>query len=487
MGPLRHSRRSPGGSWRSGARAVGFCLIAILHLDSGAAPPSTVGRSGPGRTARSVYPPRAPDPFRGLSPRQQQWVTLSIIQRTFQNTYGTDQELLAATAASLAELNDAAVPADRYHVVVAGLPLEEQQRLALHRLCAMKRSTSSTLALAAVHKLAEMGDRSSLVALQGPLFQRQASLIKSAVIATERIGERTSAPPRGPLKLRRYRTPERKIEEVLRRGEVVEVRPLSTDVKHAFSAYVVTFRQRVNGQPVKAIFKPTGPDNKDNWLQEEAYDGPEGGYAFVSREVFSYSLDKLLGVGRVPPTVTATLDLPGWGTRTGSLQYFIPHSKSLGSSWQDLRPEFEALTKTESFVRQMDTLRVLSYIEGSIEHVPTPGVSRGNWGNILVDSGKGQRGPYLWKIDNANSGRDKYMIQDVILPLRFERSLLQRLAKLQKDRFIRFATPYIGPREAEWTWQRIQRVLEVAKTRDRWSTLLRIDTPPGRRLLAAAA
>ena len=414
------------------------------------------------------------NPLRKLPYAHRTYAAGLLVKKHFNNQYGTDGALLSAVGKKAMVkpkgFNDSALKQ-----LTTGLTTKQQQVFALNTL--VRDSKSDTLMSAAVSKLGEMGDASSFSAMKWALTKGGEKTIPEVAKAVNKIGARDSkfAPERRVLDLAAIKNPRDQVEAVLKGGAIESIKPLSTDNHHAFDTYLVTFKNKVNGNTVKGVFKPTGPKHAENWLRySQDLNGRKGAYSFMSREVYAYKLDKMLGTNLVPPTSATAIKVPGAGTVMGSVQYFMPGSKAIGNTWDKTRPEFKDFEKSPAGVRQMDTMRTFSWIMSSVEHVPTS-LMGGNKGNVLVAHTKSSgfpvgistpgTGKRLMLIDNASAHTHKQYLSDNVLPQRFEKSVINKLQGLDKGTFMNMATKYLGDHEANWAWGRIQHTLTVAKTR----------------------
>lgn len=448
---------------------------AVLAVAVALAPhaSSAQGRtSAPRQVVKPTQNRRVVNPLIRLPKAQRLVAAKKLVQQHFKNTYGTDATLLQAVDAKVHGHG----PSDsQLAQLTRGLTVKQQQVFALNVLA--RHSGSDTVTSAAVGKLGEMGDASSASSLKWAMFKGGEKTIPATVKAMQNIARRDPKfeKPRRVLDLSKYKNPQRAVEAVLSSGAIESVKPLSTDNHHAFDTYLVTFKNKVGGEPVRAVFKPTGPGHGQNWLRfSQNLHGRAGAYAFASREVFAYVFSKLIGMELVPPTREGLVDVPGFGKSFGSLQYFVPGSKALGHNWKDTRGEFQGFTASQAGIKQMDTMQAMSFIMGSVEHVPT-NLMGGNKGNLLVAKKNGAGFPAkiegdkkLMLIDNASGFTHKQYMSDNILPLRFDKQLVAGLKALKYDRFMKAATPFIGETEAQHTWNRIQHTLNVAASRPTW-------------------
>lgn len=437
-----------------------------------------------GANARAESAPQSRAPLYQVKRQQRFGAALRLVRKTFTNQYGNDGRLLGQVQRFDKHANGVAgLDINR---LTQGVAVRKQQVYALNTVVAeaskkgLARTAKGTfgkyqnLAAAAVNKLAELGDKSSYKALTKAMFLGGDDVIPEVAKAVKSIGARAGIPDRKVLDASKFGQDKRAlVEAILDKGAVASIKPLSSDNAHAFDTYVVTFQNKVDGQPVKAVFKPTGPSKKANWLHAfSPLNRPS--FSFVSREVFSYQFDKRIKAGRVPPTTSAIINVPGYGASIGSLQYFVPEGKSLGANWRDTRPELRKFEGSSQGTRQLDVVRMMAYIAASDEHVANSRMG-GNKGNLFVTqqnpfavsigSGNKQR---VMMIDNANSWVHKSDLSDNMLPLRFEKRLVDALRGETRQGWMSFAAPYLGERQAGDAWNRIQHTLNVAKSRPTW-------------------
>jgi len=447
------------------------CLLVAAPHRAFALPPGGAQKNHAARLHSS-------NPLNKLPRHHRQFAAVVLIKKHYDNKYGTDGELLHA-AHHKGGGQPHGFDHGKLNKLMSGLSTKQKQVVALHTLAL--ESKSDTLTAAAVNKLSEQGDKSSFAALYNAMTKGGNKTIPATVNAVKQIGHRDRGLGGGRkvLDLSKHRDDRSRVESVLKRGAIQSIKKLDTDNSHAFATYLVTFKNKVHGQPVKAVFKPTGPGHAKNWLRfTQNLNGRGGAYSFMSREVFAYKFDRMLGMNLVPPTTGTIVDVPGTGKVMGSLQYFMPGSKAIGSSWRTTRGEFKKFEGSQQGVRQMDTIRTMAWIMSSVEHTPTS-LMGGNKGNILVahkdavkfpvgvsTPGTGKR---LMLIDNASSYTHKKYLSDDVLPLRFEGKLINRLKGLDKGKFMRLAVPALGQHEANWAWGRIQHTLNMAKTRPQWN------------------
>lgn len=108
------------------------------------------------------------------------------------------------------------------------------------------------------------------------------------------------------------------------------------------------------GLAVGAVFKPLQPGRKDG-----------GFFESYKSEIAAYELDKLLGLGMVPPTVERR-----YKSETGSLQLWVEHVSLLKGKDPNKAPDVNAWNK------QVHRQRVWDALTANIDR---------NAGNLLVD------------------------------------------------------------------------------------------------------
>jgi hypothetical protein len=140
-----------------------------------------------------------------------------------------------------------------------------------------------------------------------------------------------------------------------------------------------------------------------------------GGYEFDFRdswkgEVASYELDKLLGLGLVPPTVERRI-----GGRTGSLQMWVEGVRTEA----DRRARGDEAPDAEAWNAQMHKIRLLHQLTYDTDHQ--------NIRNVLV-------GPdfRLYAIDFSRAFRIQTELLEPGDLVRFSRRVLERLAALDR-------------------------------------------------------
>lgn len=141
---------------------------------------------------------------------------------------------------------------------------------------------------------------------------------------------------------------EAEVEEYLRTAKVVKVTDVPLGVTNPRRAFFEP------GGPVGSIvFKALLPSRKSGFFE-----------SYLS-EIAAYELDKLLGLGMVPPTVERTVD-----NQRGSAQLWVEHCTLLKERDPNTAPDIVAWN------RQVGRQRVWDNLVGNIDR---------NQGNLLVD------------------------------------------------------------------------------------------------------
>jgi len=161
-------------------------------------------------------------------------------------------------------------------------------------------------------------------------------------------------------------------------------------------------------------------------------------------EVAAYELDKLLGLGIVPPTVQRII-----GREQGSLQLWINGAMT---EWE--RKKIEKLSPPDMAVwnNQISTLKVFLQLTWDTDY--------SNISNIMVDESWN-----IWKIDSSRAFRIDAELRREDSLMRFSRSLLNSLEGLDRSEFEKVLSPWLNARQIKTLWQRRTRILELAGER----------------------
>lgn len=194
------------------------------------------------------------------------------------------------------------------------------------------------------------------------------------------------------------------LEHFLRTAQIVSVTPIGVGISNPMKVELADGELRRH-----AIWKCI--DERRHGV----YRGRQGRYQQSFRdsykyEVAAYELDKLLGLGMVPPTVERELD-----GRAGSLQLWIE------DAFTELDRRERGLTPPEplSWSNQIYTWRILQQL--------THNEDAHNLRNVIYDASF-----RVYAIDNSRSFRNFHSLVDEAGVRRFSRSLMERLEKLDR-------------------------------------------------------
>ncbi len=226
-------------------------------------------------------------------------------------------------------------------------------------------------------------------------------------------------------------------EEFLRAATVVKRTPLGTGVTRS---YQVTLTD--GGRVHRAIWKTI--DEHKMGLQRLEGAGLEFDFRDSWKsEVAAYELDKLLGLGLVPPTVERRL-----GSRTGSLQMWVEEAMT---DDQRRKKGLEA-PDAVAWNAQMHRVRLL--------HQLTYNTDYRNVRNVLIDPS--------FRIYAVDSSRAFRIQTDLMTPddlVSFSRATLERLAALDRPTLEARLGRWLGKRQIDGLLARREAILALAKQR----------------------
>ena len=161
-------------------------------------------------------------------------------------------------------------------------------------------------------------------------------------------------------------------------------------------------------------------------------------------EIAAYELDKLLGLGIVPPTVERKIR-----RETGSLSMWVNGTMT---EWH--RSKVEKLTPPpgSNWNEQMFTVRLFMQLTWDTDY--------NNISNLLIDADW-----KIWKIDSSRGfQRIKKLRREGSLEM-FSRSILKALKNLTRERMDEKLGPWLTTPELDSLWARRTRLLELAQER----------------------
>lgn len=232
--------------------------------------------------------------------------------------------------------------------------------------------------------------------------------------------------------------PDEAIETFLREAEVIELKE--------FASKGITRPKRAvlsdGEQSLRAAFK----DVDELHVKWETADGRYFLHVIDSyrNEIASYELDKLLGLGLVPPTVERTID-----GDTGSLQLWLEGAKT---EWQRKKVEKLSPPDMEAWNNQVSTIKLYLQLVWDTDF--------NNISNVMV-------GPdwKIWKIDSSRAFYTKAKLRNEDSLTRFSRGFLNALEDLDRDQLDQTLGPWLSKRQIKTLLQRRNRILELAEER----------------------
>jgi len=161
-------------------------------------------------------------------------------------------------------------------------------------------------------------------------------------------------------------------------------------------------------------------------------------------EIAAYQLDKVLGLGIVPPCVERTID-----GDTGSLCLWVENAMT-----ETDRRRLEDRTPPDQveFANQMTTVRVFHQLIWDADSE--------NISNILID-----RNWRIYKVDSSRAFRKDRHLQEAELMVRFPRRMLASLESLTTDRLDRVIGPWLDKKQIRALWERRNQLLDLAQRR----------------------
>lgn len=158
-------------------------------------------------------------------------------------------------------------------------------------------------------------------------------------------------------------------------------------------------------------------------------------------EIAAYELDKLLGLGLVPPTVERRIR-----GETGALQLWVD---DVFTDW-DRRERKLAVPGPRLFVERKLTVRLFDQLTYNVDYR--------NARNILI----GADG-YVWSIDHSRAFRLHGRLIDDLELSRFSRAALSRLRQLSLERLEERLSPWLTRAQIEAILERRDRIVETAE------------------------
>jgi hypothetical protein len=224
----------------------------------------------------------------------------------------------------------------------------------------------------------------------------------------------------------------------LRTAEIVELEEYETKgITHPRRAVLT------DGElTLRAVFKDV--DNLDvKWRTQDGrvYFNVIDSY---KNEVASYELDKLLGLGMVPPTVERRI-----GREIGSLQFWVEGAMT---EWKRKKIEKLSPPDMEAWNNQVSTIKLYLQLIWDTDF--------NNISNVMVDDHW-----KIWKIDASRAFYPKAKLRNEDSLTRFSRSFLTALEDLNREELESTLGAWLTKKQLKTLWQRRDRILELAEER----------------------
>jgi len=162
-------------------------------------------------------------------------------------------------------------------------------------------------------------------------------------------------------------------------------------------------------------------------------------------EIASYELDKLLGLGVVPPTVERQI-----GRDVGSLQFWVEGSMT---EWERKKKAKISPPDMEAWNNQISTIKLYLQLIWDTDF--------NNISNVMVDT----RDWKIWKVDASRAFYTRSSLRNEDSIHRFSRSFLKALDDLDRDTLDSALGPWLTRRQIKTLWQRRDRILQLARER----------------------
>ncbi len=161
-------------------------------------------------------------------------------------------------------------------------------------------------------------------------------------------------------------------------------------------------------------------------------------------EIAAYELNKLLGLGVVPPTVERTIRRD-----TGSLGMWINGTMT---EWHRKKVKKLSPPDTRVWNDRMFTIRLFMQLTWDTDY--------NNISNLLIDADW-----KIWKIDSSRAFRSTEKLRREGSLTRFSRPVLQALESLTRETIDEKLTPWLADDQLDGLWARRTRILELAQER----------------------
>ncbi|RLE28465.1 MAG: hypothetical protein DRJ61_16360 [Acidobacteria bacterium] len=161
-------------------------------------------------------------------------------------------------------------------------------------------------------------------------------------------------------------------------------------------------------------------------------------------EIAAYEMDKLLGLGIVPPTVERKIR-----RETGSLSLWVNGTMT---EWHRKKVKKLSPPSAQEWNDQMFTIRLFMQLTWDTDY--------NNISNLLIDADW-----KIWKIDSSRAFLPPKKLRREGGLTRFSRPVLQALEELTREEFEEKLGPWLAKDQMKGLWARRIRILELAQER----------------------
>jgi hypothetical protein len=161
-------------------------------------------------------------------------------------------------------------------------------------------------------------------------------------------------------------------------------------------------------------------------------------------EIASYELDRLLGLGVVPPTVERRI-----GRQVGSLQLWIEGAMT---EWERKKVKKLSPPDMVAWNNQVSIVKLFLQLIWDTDY--------NNVSNLMVDEDW-----KIWKVDASRAFYPRGKLRREESLTRFSRVFLSALKALDRQALDTRLGPWLSRREINTLWQRRGRILELARER----------------------
>jgi len=261
-------------------------------------------------------------------------------------------------------------------------------------------------------------------------LEMQRSLVTASVVLLLNMAACTSAQPSDlPLE-------EEAAEEFLRTAEVIDLRYLEGQALSRPHQAELSDGNRT----VRALFKTINEDrDKVKLASGETITNFKDSYY---HEIAAYRLDRLLGLGIVPPCVKRRV-----GAKQGSMCLWVEGAMT---EWERDKEKNISPPDIEGWNQQMHTVRLFLQLTYDFDYLNTR--------NLLID-----KDWKIYKIDSSRSFRNEHKLRDPSELERFSRVVLESLRQLDAEQVHRALKKSLSKAQIKGLLARRDLIIKVAE------------------------